>query len=148
MNKYTLNLNNECLTVITDTNGLIGILEHPGALKRTLELFNGKSVKIVILTCVLKEIKRIRDYSTSEVLSQVSSLLHSRVSVLRANSDIKTVASQLESKYTQAHFPDSLLVACAVICSFAILSYDHGLLYCAKNEGVRTFTPKFGVNLK
>src|SRR5579883_404436 len=134
MSKYALNHNNECLTVIPDTNGIIGILENHGVLKRTIQLFQGHHVKLVLLTCVLKEIQHVRGYSSSEVVSQIEHLFHTKVSILKVTHDIKTIASELESRYVQAHFPDSLLVACALACSFAILSYDHGLLSYAKNE--------------
>jgi len=121
---------------------LIGIMEHDGPLRRVLRRFKGLSLRILILKIVLAELHKIADYSEEEVVSEISHKLHSKVTVVPANEDINIAAEELEAKHSSAHYPDSVILATALITDSTLLSYDQGLLDCAKLEGVKTFVPK------
>ncbi|MCH8915831.1 MAG: PIN domain-containing protein [Thaumarchaeota archaeon] len=132
----------ERLTVVMDTNAIIRIMKHDGPLRRTLRRFKGLSLRILILKIVLAELNKIADYSEEEVVSEISRKLHSKVTVIGQNEDISSAAEELEAKYSSAHYPDSVILATALISDSTLLSYDQGLLDCAKSEGVKTFVPK------
>jgi len=81
-------------------------------------------------------------YSEEEVVSEISRKLHTKVTVIGENEDISSAAEELEEKHPSAHYPDSIILATALISDSTLLSYDQGLLDCAKSEGVKTFVPK------
>ena len=137
-----LNGARERLNLVMDTNAIIEILEHDGPLRRTLRRFKGLSPRILISKIVLSELNRIAGYSEEEVVSEISRKLHTKVTVIGENEDISSAAEELEEKYSSAHYPDSVILATALISDSTLLSYDQGLLDCAKSEGVKTFVPK------
>jgi len=137
-----LNGARERLNLVMDTNAIIEILEHDGPLRRTLRRFKGLSPRILISKIVLAELHKIAGYSEEEVVSEISRKLHSKVTVVTDNEDINLAAEELEKKHSSAHYPDSVILATALINDFTLLSYDHGLLDCAKSEGIKTFVPK------
>ena len=127
---------------IIDTNGAIGMLENPNVEKRFLKHFSRKNLRIFIPEFVLNEIRKVRGYAREEVLSYFSNLR--KVAILKPTIEVQQIASSLEEKYLESHFPDSLLLATAKIGSYTVVTYDRGLLHCAKLEGVETFCPKGG----
>mgnify|MGYP003954996137 CR=1 FL=1 len=134
------------MIALGDSCHIINIMEHQGACIRTRTQISNKISKILIPKFVIKEVQKIKDLTESEIIQTVSSLLKKKVSLIRCNPDVHLAASQLEIKYPQVHFPDSLLLALAEFGTYGILTYDHGILNCARAEGIPTITPKWRDN--
>lgn len=130
------------ISVLADTNFLINVIEHSGTENRTRNHFRGKSIGILIPKFVFKELRKVKGYSEIEVQSKISRIFHRKSTTIKFNDDIQASSLLFESKYSLAHFPDSMLLACAKIGSYTILTYDRGIIKCAEAEGIRTFTPK------
>jgi|TARA_B110000881_G_C18251468_1_gene353489 rRNA-processing protein FCF1 len=131
------------MIAIEDTNHILTIIEHNGACMRTRAQIKNNISRILIPKFVIKEVQKIKDLTEFEIVQTVSSLLKKKVSLIKCNSDVKIAATQLELKYPKTHFPDSLLLALAEFGTYGILTYDHGILNCAKSEGILTITPKW-----
>jgi len=134
---------NNTMIAIEDTNHIIAIIDHTGACMRTRTQIKNNISKILIPRFVIKEVQKIKDLTEFEIIQTVSSLLKKKVSLIKCNSDVKIAATQLEIKYPKAHFPDSLLIALAEFGAYGILTYDRGILNCAKAEGIPTITSKW-----
>lgn len=131
------------MIAIEDTNHILTIIEHNGACMRTRAQIKNNISRILIPKFVIKEVQKIKDLTEFEIVQTVATLLKKKVSVIRCNSDINIAATQLEIKYPKTHFPDSLLLALAGFGMYGILTYDHGILDCAKAEGIPTINPKW-----
>ena len=82
--------------IISDTNGVINIIEHQGTLRRTLNRFRKANLRIFIPKFVLRETKKIRGYSEFETIEKLHSCLPGKIRVLPNNQDVITTAKELE----------------------------------------------------
>lgn len=122
--------------IVIDTCGVIAILENPKTCFRMKKILSRKT-RILVPDFVIRELKKVRNLSEYEVIPAISSILRKPISIVRCNCDIRADAAQMESKYTKAHFPDTLLLALAKFGAYAILSYDTGLISTARAEGIK-----------
>jgi len=127
--------------ILLDTNGIIGIMENRGPEQRLARLLSKRKIRIIIPEFVLRELKKIRGLSKYEIISYLKTKAR-KISICKECEDVKAAARELEKKYPEAHFPDSLLLATAMFGSYSIVTYDRGMTKCAKAEGIRTFCPK------
>ena len=127
--------------IVLDTNGIISIMENRGPEKRLTRLLSKRKIRIITPEFVLLELKKIRGLSKYEIISYLKTKAR-RVSVCKECEDVKAAAQDLERKYPEAHYPDSILLATAMFGSYSIVTYDQGMTKCAKAEGIRTICPK------
>jgi len=128
---------------VPDTNGIINLIDSRNVVKRFERRFLRKKIRIILPEFVLKEVQKIRGLSREEVLSFLKTKAR-KILVIKPNEDVKAAAKNLEAKYSEAHFPDSILLATAQFGSYTVVTYDRGMLKCAKSEGIPTFCPKNG----
>lgn len=127
--------------VMTDTCGIVNLMQNRGSEKRFLSKIRGKKICIHIPCFVVNEVKKITGFDREEIISYFSKF-SKKISVFDCNEDIKLGAEYFEEKYPTAHYPDTLLLASALFHSYCILTYDRQVLACAKFEGIKTICPR------
>jgi len=131
-------------SVFPDTNSICAFLKSNGPVRRTLQHFKDQKLNFIISDVVLKELSRITKFSKQEIVSSLKEKFGAKVSIVKANCDVKLLAKEIELKNPLAHYPDSILLALGKICAYHVLTYDRDMIKVANAEGVSVFSPKGG----
>ena len=131
------------MPTMLDTNVIIDILENRSHSRKLVRAIRGKQVRLVVCETVLRELRRVREWSEDVVLTGLEELFgRKRIVVSDPPKDLKTHAKELERRYEMAHNGDVHILAQCRMDGCALITRDGNMRQVASMIGVLVFHPK------
>ena len=127
--------------VALDSCVVIDLIDKGGVAGRLRASLRGKSVRLVLCGTVLGEVKKVRGWTRSYVMSRVSELVGKRVEVLLDGDGQRDAAASITEQYRFCHEGDNRIVALCRARDMVLLTFDRALLKACECVGVAAFHP-------
>lgn len=128
---------------VFDTNLVIKVIEDQGTAQHVRNALRGKAVRIILCETVLREISRVRAWSTRDVLVGLRRVFgENRVETANSPECLREEARRVRDGFEMAHAGDDMILAFCRIRGFALITFDRSMLKVARMLGVLAFHPK------
>ena len=125
--------------IALDSCVVIDIMEKPHSASGLKARLRGKSAKIILCDVVLDEVRRVRGYSSQEIISKVTALLGRKVEVSESDKDIISNADQITNQFQICHNGDNKILSLCQAKDFVLVTSDRMLLKASQFIGVAAF---------
>ena len=128
---------------VFDTNLVIEVLENQEMAQRVRHALKGKAVRIVLCETVLRELERVRAWSTGTVLVGLRRVFgEKRVETASSPERLHDEAQRVREGFEMAHVGDDMILALCRMRGFALITFDRSMLKVAQMLGVLAFHPR------
>lgn len=128
---------------VFDTNLVIGVLEDQETAQRVRRALKGKAVRIIICETVLREVRRVRAWSTGAVLAGLRRVFgEKRVETAVSPERLRDEAQRVRDGFEMAHAGDDMILALCRMRGFALITFDRSMLRVAQMLGILAFHPR------
>ena len=131
------------LQTLLDTCVVVDILEQPSRGHKILRSIRDKQVMFVVNETVLRELQRIRRWSTDVVMNKLGAIFGNRIAVVSQSPEgLMARAAKLKRQFELTHNGDVHILAQCRMSGYALVTRDGNMRRVASMMGVLAFHPK------